>query len=193
MSFDPKKHMMKLSGKDYLPVAPRRVWALELHPDWRIETEELYADEVEGVYRFKAYVKDGDGHIVATGHGSETRKGFAAGPYEKAETVAIGRALALAGIGTLEAQELAEDGTGKIADAPQAAKPAGTPAPKPTQDEEPALDMAAEHGAPSSVTSPKVCFDCGAGLSIGQATVSIQKFGEAYCLLHQKDHERLGA
>lgn len=122
MAFDPKKHMMNLQGKEYLPVAPRRVWALELHPDWRIITEELFADEVNGIYRFKATISNGDGTIVATGHGRETAKGFALGPYEKAETIAIGRALALAGVGTLEAQELVEDGASKIADAP--AKPA---------------------------------------------------------------------
>lgn len=144
-TFDPKRYMMKLQGKDYLPVAPRLYWFRQEHPDYGIKTEELHADEKEGVYRVECSITNAEGRVVAMGRGRETTKGFAAGPYEKAETIAIGRALSALGYGTMDSLDYAESGDDKLADSPQPARPAprhvteadvtadyGPPPPEPT-------------------------------------------------------------
>lgn len=113
--FNPNEHMMKLKGKDYLQVAWRIVWLRDEHKDYSIATDLLTHDPVNGAAVFKATIADNNGVVLATGHGSETRKDF--GDYlEKAETKAIGRALAYLGYGTQFAPEL-EEGE-RIVDSP---------------------------------------------------------------------------
>lgn len=90
--------LLNLKGKDYLPVAFRLVWFREEHPDWAIETELLMNTDQAAVA--KAVIKDATGRTIATSHKEESLKDFAAGHREKAETGAIGRALALCGYGT---------------------------------------------------------------------------------------------
>jgi hypothetical protein len=129
------------SGKgssDYLPVQWRLVWFRSLCPDGTIETEMIHLDldrETEeeayawnndkkrsekvmktgkGIAIFRATIKDGKGG-VATGTKSEKAASF--GDYiEKAETGAIGRALAALGYGTQFAPELSEEH--RIVDSP---------------------------------------------------------------------------
>jgi hypothetical protein len=140
--FEPKKHVMQLKSregsKDYLPVQWRLVWFREVCPQGTIDTEEMDVDldrEVEeevsvwnnekrrsekvvkrakGYARYKATVTDGKGGR-ATGTKSENAASF---PdfVEKAETGAIGRALAGLGYGTQFAPELSEDH--RIVDSP---------------------------------------------------------------------------
>ena len=69
----------------------------EDHPDWGIETE--IVNSAPGAVQMKATIKDSDGNILAQGHKAENKKGFP-DYLEKAETGAIGRALALCGYGT---------------------------------------------------------------------------------------------
>lgn len=125
-SFNPNEHMMKIGykdkAKDYLPVQWRLVWFRDLCPQGTIDTEELEYDldrEVsseesvwnnekkrmekvvkvaKGYARYRAVVTDGKGGR-ATGTKSENAASF---PDfgEKAETGAIGRALAALGYGT---------------------------------------------------------------------------------------------
>lgn len=132
MSFDPHRYMTKVDGKDYLPVAPRIMWFRDDHPDWAIITTELYADEESGIYRIEAQILNEEGRLISVGRGRETTADFRRGPYEKAETIAIGRALSALGYGTLDGLDYDDDGnTGKLADAPAAKpKPAPNPAPK---------------------------------------------------------------
>jgi hypothetical protein len=110
--FKPEEHFLLLKGKQYLPTAWRLVWFRQDHPGGHIVTELLEHDAAAGLAVFKATVSymdaAGDGPMASgTGHGSETRKDF--GDYlEKAETKAIGRALAVLGYGTQFAQELDE-------------------------------------------------------------------------------------
>src|SRR5450755_4318795 len=141
-SFNPNEHVMQLKSregsKDYLPVQWRVVWFRERCPDGTIDTEEICVDldrEVEeevyvwnnekrrsekvvkrakGYARFKAVVTDGKGGR-ATGTKSENAASF---PdfVEKAETVAIGRALAALGYGTAFAPEFNE--AHRIVDSP---------------------------------------------------------------------------
>lgn len=115
--FNPAEKMIRIQGgAQYLQVKDRLIWARDDHPDLSVETEVVRLDDKIAV--FKATVSfwlDGVVKpIVGTGHGSETPQGFAAGYIEKAETIAVGRALARIGYGTEDA--LDEDG--KFADAP---------------------------------------------------------------------------
>jgi len=121
-TFDPNKYMLKLpktkkivlaNGQvrfekveaDYLPVAPRIAWFRREHPDWSIitKTEELSS---KGVV-MKAIIRNSDKRIIATARKKETEIGFP-DYIEKAETGAVGRALAMCGYGTLQAPEFDE-------------------------------------------------------------------------------------
>lgn len=100
-AFDPTRHLTKVSGRDYLEVKWRLVWLRDTHPDAQIETEMVQHQGHEGphqlaVFRAKVTIPSG---ASATGWGSEGSDDF--GDYlEKAETKALGRALAALGFGT---------------------------------------------------------------------------------------------
>lgn len=118
MAYDPSKHLINLKGKEYLPVAQRLVWFREQHPDWGIQTKFEALDVDSGFALCRATITDPSGFVMAQASKMETAKGF--GDYsEKAETGAIGRALALCGYGTQFAPEL-EEGD-RIVEAPQPA------------------------------------------------------------------------
>lgn len=112
--FNPNEHMMKLKGKDYLQVMWRLVWFREEHPDYSLDTSALELTEDHAI--FKCIIGDANGHLVSTGHGSESKKDF--GDFiEKAETKAIGRALAMLGYGTQFAADELDEGE-RIVDSP---------------------------------------------------------------------------
>src|SRR5688500_7894915 len=128
--FDPMKSMLKLpktkrvslpngqvryekTEADYLPVAARIAWFRREHHFWGIVTEvERWADKAVVM---KAIIKDSFGNVIATARKKETEAGFP-DYIEKAETGAIGRALAMCGYGTLQAPEFDEQD--RLADAP---------------------------------------------------------------------------
>src|SRR5438270_9196293 len=140
--FNPNEHLMQLKSregsKDYLPVQWRLVWFRELCPQGTIDTEEVEVDldremeeevfvwnaerrrsekvvkRAKGYARFRATISDGKGGR-ATGTKSECAASFP-DYIEKAETGAIGRALAALGYGTQFAPELNEEH--RIVDAP---------------------------------------------------------------------------
>ena len=128
--FDPNLFMLKLpknkkvtlsNGEikwekveaNYLPVAPRIAWFRKDHPDWSILTRAVMTANKAIV--MKAIVKDSEGRIIATARKKETEIGFP-DYIEKAETGAVGRALAMCGYGTLQAPEFDEGQ--RLADAP---------------------------------------------------------------------------
>jgi hypothetical protein len=141
-TFNPNEHVIQLKSKsgsaDYLPVQWRLVWFREQCPHGTIDTEEIEVDldremeeegyawnnetrrsekvmkRAKGYARYRAIVTDGKGGR-ATGTKSEKAVSF---PdfIEKAETGAIGRALAALGYGTQFAPELNEEH--RIVDAP---------------------------------------------------------------------------
>ncbi|GAC1566028.1 MAG: hypothetical protein NVS4B11_34820 [Ktedonobacteraceae bacterium] len=141
-SFNPNDHLMQLrnkeGAKDYLPVQWRLVWFRQECPEGTIETEMIHLDPdketeeetyvwnnekkrsekvvktAQGVAIFRATVKDGKGGI-ATGTKMEKAASFS-DFLEKAETGAIGRALAALGYGTQFAPELNEQH--RIVDSP---------------------------------------------------------------------------
>lgn len=118
--FNPNDHITQIKTnqgpKDYLPVQWRLVWFRSACPEGSIETEMIHMDftiefteevwekgkkflkTAPGFAIFRAIVKDGKGG-VASGTKSEKAATF---PdfIEKAETGAIGRALAALGYGT---------------------------------------------------------------------------------------------
>lgn len=126
MSFDAEKHLSTIgygkNAKEYLEVKWRLVWFREKCPKGTIETRliqleldsetmeeksvwndqtkrmEKRVTEASGWVLFRAYVSDGEGRS-ATGYKSEKAASF---PdfIEKAETGAVGRALAMLGFGT---------------------------------------------------------------------------------------------
>ena len=128
--FDLSRYMIKLPKKkklelpngqvkwinveaDYLPVAARIAWFRREHPDWSIITKEIKTAPKAIV--MKALIKDAEGRVIATARKKETEEGFS-DYIEKAETGAVGRALAMCGYGTLAAPELDEGE--RLADAP---------------------------------------------------------------------------
>jgi hypothetical protein len=128
--FDPNKYILKLpktkkvtltNGQvryektevDYLPVAARIAWFRKDNPYWSIITEVEQLGNKAVV--MKATTKDMLGNIIATARKKETEIGFP-DYIEKAETGAIGRALAMCGYGTLQAPEFDEQD--RLADAP---------------------------------------------------------------------------
>ena len=106
MAFNPNDHMMNLKGKEYLQVMWRLVWFREARPLWSIEPEIIEMDDKHAVFR--AVIRDEAGAVKCIGHGSESQRDF--GDFiEKAETKAVGRALAMLGYGTqFTASELDE-------------------------------------------------------------------------------------
>ncbi len=95
-SFDASKYLTNLRGKEYLEVKWRLLWLRTQHPDATIETEMVKHDAGLALFRARVSVPGGGS---ATGWGSETVDDF--GDFiEKAETKALGRALAALGFGT---------------------------------------------------------------------------------------------
>jgi hypothetical protein len=141
-TFNPREHLIQLKSregsKDYLPVAWRLVWFREQCPQGVIETEIVHLDldreteeetfawnsekrrsekvvkSARGIAIVRAVVRDGKGGI-ATGTKMEKAVSFSDW-LEKAETGAIGRALAALGFGTQFAPDL--DEAHRIVDAP---------------------------------------------------------------------------
>jgi hypothetical protein len=120
--FNPNDHLMQIKSKegnkDYLPAQWRMVWFRSEFPQGSIETEMLHLDlqteysesvyngnskkwemkTAPGIAIFKAIAKDGKGGI---GTGTKSEKAASFPDFiEKAETGAIGRALAALGYGT---------------------------------------------------------------------------------------------
>ena len=127
--FDPSKHLTDLNGKDYLEVKWRLVWLRDLHPDADIETVIVRDDPEQAVFRAKVAIP---GRGSATGYGSETKEDFD-DFIEKAETKALGRALAALGFGTQFCDDFDEEGT--VTDSPvqrDAPRPARSSFAKPT-------------------------------------------------------------
>ena len=94
--FEPGRHLSKVGGSDYLEVKWRLVWLRETHPEAAIETDLISHDGSFALFRAKVSIPGGGS---ATGWGSEGVDDFR-DYIEKAETKAIGRALAALGFGT---------------------------------------------------------------------------------------------
>lgn len=187
--FNPAEHFIPLKGKDYLQVAWRLVWFREDHPAWGIETQLLDHDAQAGTALFRAEITDTEnGKVVSVGHGSESKRDF--GDYlEKAETKAIGRALAILGYGTQFAPELDEEE--RIVDSPidRKKKP-----PVAVSDARSANDTPKEEktNTAKNTAHRTVCTECGSEILPRKAqgvlftreqliNTSVEKYGKALC------------
>ena len=95
-AFEPGKYITKVGNGDYLEVKWRLVWFRSEHPDGVIDTEMVSHDGTSAVFRARVQIPGGGS---ATGWGSESADDFR-DYLEKAETKALGRALAALGYGT---------------------------------------------------------------------------------------------
>lgn len=131
-TFNPREHLQRIQGKDYLPVRWRLVWFhQDTGPRAGYVTVELEHDRQNGFAKFFTIAWDGNDetwrHVnirgveidvcgrVATGEGSETRADFN-DYYEKAATKSLGRALAGLSFGTQFSPEM--DEKDRLADSP---------------------------------------------------------------------------
>lgn len=103
--FNPNEHLMDLKGKQYLQVMWRLVWFRDEKPNWCIDTKLEHLSDTHAVFSAKVY--DETGAQKSSGYGSESVKDFR-DFIEKAETKAVGRALAMLGYGTQFAPEMDE-------------------------------------------------------------------------------------
>jgi hypothetical protein len=94
--FEASKYLTDLNGRDYLEVKWRLLWLRTEHPDAVVETELVKHEGGLALFRARVSIPAAG---TATGWGSETADDF--GDFiEKAETKALGRALAALGYGT---------------------------------------------------------------------------------------------
>lgn len=158
--------LLDLRGKPYLQVQWRIVWFREECPKHTIETDFVSVNDTSAFAR--AVVKDESGRVLAVAHKFEDQQGF---PdfREKAETGAIGRALAMIGFGTQFCVGDFDEGP-RVVDSP----PARPPAP---QGQRPVI----KSGAPATI--PCVC---GAQMLISQYNAN-----EFYCKACKSKRPRL--
>ena len=167
--FNPNEHMMKLKGKDYLQVAWRLVWFRDPEngcgPTWGIKTELLEHGDNWAVFR--ATITNENGDVISTGHGSESAKDF--GDYlEKAETKAVGRALAMLGFGTQFAADELDEGE-RIVDSPVDRTPKGSFMTKGKE-----------------VSFTPTCAECGSQITDAEHDFSVKKYGKPLCRACQR-------
>jgi hypothetical protein len=138
--FDPSEHLIQLKRNkkvgnawvevinDYLEVKWRLAWLRDKHPLAVLRTELYSVTEQQAI--FKAEVTTPEG-ASATGWGSETVGDFT-DFVEKAETKAMGRALAALGLGTQFCGDFEEGGS--VTDSPIQRKAPAKPSPVPSYD-----------------------------------------------------------
>jgi len=110
--------LMNLKGKDYLMVAYRLIWFTEENPSYDIVTNYLNLTDDQTVAHITVRIFNPEGKLVKSASGTkrETKKDFP-DHTEKAETGALGRALAMLGYGTQFAIQDLDEGQ-RLADSP---------------------------------------------------------------------------
>lgn len=110
--------LVNLKGKSYLMVAHRLQWLSEKYPNYTIDTELLSVTDEQTVAKATVVLYDANGGVVRRAQATkrETKKDFN-DHTEKAETAAIGRALAMLGLGTQHALSDLDEGE-RIVDSP---------------------------------------------------------------------------
>lgn len=197
MRFEPKRHLIKVQGgRMYLPVSARLIWFRNEHPDWGIETEPYAIDPDNQYAIFRAKIFDADGKLMAVGTKREDIRGFP-DYIEKAETGAVGRALALVGYGTQFAPELDEVNAERFVDSPRVPVQRQAPHPAPARHDsrpdamppnrhEPdadAIDQAGLQlvGAEAPTPPAQSCERCEKPLTRSQQELSIRHYDMSLC------------
>lgn len=124
-NYDPRSRMTRVKGQWYLEVKHRLAWFRAEFPDGRIETTIHSISPQCAVITARAEIVDEHGNVRGVGSGVGSCRSDEFDAYiEKAETKAIGRALASLGFGTQFSLEY-DDGTdgslSTLADAPVSA------------------------------------------------------------------------
>jgi hypothetical protein len=139
--FNPKDKIRAIKGQDYLDVKWRIVWFRQECPGFQISTE--ISPITDTLIVVRATVSDAQGYVVSSGMATvrdEKNSTWSGRVVEKAETAAIGRALAHLGFGTAGL----DDDDEHLADAPVDKKPQA--ASQPPQSARPAQSPAAATG-----------------------------------------------
>ncbi len=114
-TFDPRRFVTRVGGADYLEVKWRVYWLRTQHPDAVITTELISHENSTAVFKAQVSIPGGGS---STGWGSEGYDDFR-DYLEKAETKALGRALAALGFGTQFTPDFDfAEGQEKVVDAP---------------------------------------------------------------------------
>lgn len=114
-TFDPRRFVTRVGGADYLEVKWRVYWLRTQHPDAVIATELISHENSVAVFKAQVSIPGGGS---STGWGSEGYDDFR-DYLEKAETKALGRALAALGFGTQFTPDFDfAEGQEKVVDAP---------------------------------------------------------------------------
>lgn len=121
--------LLNLKGKEYLQVMHRIQWFREENPKGILKTQMIEKNgegkDAFAVFKAEIYVDSERGPMmIATGHKQESAGGFP-DYIEKAESGAIGRALALCGYGTQFAADDLDEGD-RLADSPAPVVVTGT-------------------------------------------------------------------
>ena len=139
---NPSDFLINLKGKPYLPVAGRIAIIRSENKPYSIKTTPLQINLEDGYAVFQAEVWL-DGILLGMGTKQESKRDF---PdfVEKAETGSIGRALAIAGFGTIYALQDFDEGE-RLADAPVtvAQNPVAKQSETPSPAQKPANSLAA--------------------------------------------------
>lgn len=133
--FEAGKYLTEVNGKEYLEVKWRLLWLRTEHPDALVETELVKHAAGLALFRAKVSIPGGG---QASGWGSETADDFE-DYIEKAETKALGRALAALGYGTqfCEDFDFSAEGEGR---AKRANESAGTGHRSSNREDHPVVD-----------------------------------------------------
>lgn len=204
MPFDPNKYLITVqANRPYLPVAARLIWFREEHADWGIQTEIVALDPQAQYAVVRATITDTAGRTMAQATKREDAKGFP-DYLEKAETGAVGRALAMCGMGTqfcaddLDEGERIVDSPRRGGDAYRQPQPQGQRQPpqqqrpqqqRPQQQPASSIAGATASGEPQTYT----CAGCDADLRPSQALYSERKFGQTLCPRCQHQTAAAGA
>jgi len=207
MRFEPKRHLIKVQGgRSYLPISARLIWFRNDHPDWCIETESVALDLERQYAIFRARISNADGRLMAVATKCEDVNGFP-DYIEKAETGAIGRALALCGYGTQFATELDLSGvrgvdsvddidpvvgsgvrpTDQGLDATARRSGSGVSVPRTVQSAEP---LSPARSPTDLMDSPPTCASCSKSITRSQQELSLHRFGDPLCPACQKERSR---
>lgn len=121
--YDPAADVTKLRGRggeqEYLEVKYRLKWLRDRHPHARLRTEHVEITDKRAVFRATITLPEGG---ESSGYGSESPQDFT-DYIEKAETKAIGRALAALGFGTQFVESELDGKRGpRVVDAPMPAR-----------------------------------------------------------------------
>lgn len=110
--------LVNLKGKEYLMVAYRLQWLTEKEARYIIDTKILTSDEEHATVQAKVSILNEEGKLVRQATATKTEESKSFGDFmEKAETGAIGRALAMLGFGTQHALADLDEGE-RIVDSP---------------------------------------------------------------------------